>query len=130
MEEKHLDDKDASRGLLLYIHKSLTYKRVNISLGNGPEPKEFLSCEIKLSDDSNLLLGLFYRSPNSTENNTTQLNAVMRKLIDGVYSSILFLGDFNYPEIDWSQYASSSTEGNCFIECTNVINHINRTSTV
>ena len=61
--------------------------------------------------------GLFYRSPNSSEFNTAQLNEIMRKLSSSSYTSVIFLGDYNYPEIDWFQYACSSNEGNNFIEC-------------
>ena len=59
--------------------------------------------EVKLNEKDNLLIGLVYRSPNSTKQNGEALRKqlMMANTIPHVTHKLIF-GDFNYPEIKWS----------------------------
>ena len=85
------------RGTVIYVNKRL--KAQQIVLQND-DTVESVWCEIPLSNQSKLLVGTVYRSPNSTEENNTALN----KLISNITtrrSQVLMMGDFNLPEINW-----------------------------
>ena len=88
-------------GVLLYVHKSL-----NATQYYGLDEIEMetsISCEVKLNEKDNLLIGLVYRSPNSTKQNGEALSKqlMMANTILHVTHKLIF-GDFNYPEIKWS----------------------------
>ncbi len=61
---------------------------------------ESVWCEIKLSNNDKILVGSIYRSPNSSSENTSNLNTFLKQL--KLPSHVLIGGDFNYPEIDWN----------------------------
>nr|XP_047131475.1 uncharacterized protein LOC124810516 [Hydra vulgaris] len=59
-----------------------------------------ISCEIQ-TKNSKLLITTFYRSPNSNEENDNYINQHITNLSEK-YENILIVGDFNYPDITWS----------------------------
>ena len=88
-------------GVLLYIHKSL-----NATQYYGLDETEMetsIWCDVKLNEKDNLLIGLVYRSPNSTKQSGEALRKqlMMANTILHVTHKLIF-GDFNYPEIKWS----------------------------
>ena len=68
-----------------------------------PNITDFIACEIKLDRGEKLLFCSVYRSPNSTKEYSKQINDTMRQLCDQgqIYRHIIFVGDYNYPMIDW-----------------------------
>ena len=55
-----------------------------------------------------------YRSPISAEENDGSLNSVIGKMCStapGTFSHICVVGDFNFPQIQWSATHSSPVEG-------------------
>ena len=62
---------------------------------------ESVWCEIPLIAQDRLLLGCIYRSPNSTEENTHILQESLSEMTTG-RSHVVITGDFNQPDIDWS----------------------------
>ena len=62
---------------------------------------------MKLKGKETLLVGSFYRSPNSTTENNDNLNELLEKISEKTISHVLLLGDFNYPKIDWKIMCTS-----------------------
>ena len=60
---------------------------------------ESVWCEIIVSQNEKLLVGLIYRSPSSSQQNNDMLLSTINRAIELGYSNYLFFGDFNYKEI-------------------------------
>ena len=97
--EKYLPDILGDRGVVLYIHKSLT--AFNVDILSDSDFSGSVWCEISLRGTDKLLVGCIYRSPFSSKDNNKKLNDLISKARDLKYSRYLIMGDFNYPEIDW-----------------------------
>ncbi|XP_065650311.1 uncharacterized protein LOC136078467 [Hydra vulgaris] len=93
----HTNHRNSScrRGFAIFIHNKLKSSLINLDIF----PSESLSCEIA-TKTSKLLLSLYYRSPNSNDENTNCINQHIVKL-SNKYPNILIIGDFNYPDIIW-----------------------------
>jgi hypothetical protein len=82
-------------GALLYIHKSLEaaqyYDLDEIKMETS------IWCEVKLTKEENILVGLVYRSPNSSaENNEALRNQLLRIETTRHDNNLLIFGDFNF----------------------------------
>ena len=95
----------------MYTHKSIVKSVIEIA-----PTTIFNECcllEIRLRGGDRLLFGCFYRSPTtsptSTENNGN-LNKLIQKISEGNYSHICVIGDFNFPDINWSNWTSFHNE--------------------
>ena len=82
--------------------------------------KSSVWCSLKLKGRDVLLIGVLYRSPGSSvsENNMfiEQFSTVMKEK----HSHLLIIGDFNFPEIDWSLQISNASRNHPshdFISC-------------
>ena len=64
-------DKLGDRGVVLYIHKSLTAFKVDIL--SDSDFSESVWCEISLRDTDKLLVGCIYRSPSSSKDNNNKI---------------------------------------------------------
>ncbi|CAC5358720.1 unnamed protein product [Mytilus coruscus] len=94
------------RGVVIYIHKSLTAFKVDILSESGFN--ESLWCEVKLEGTDKLLLRCIYRSPSSVPSNNKKLNDLICQACNLKYSHYLIMGDFNFPEIKWVDNEVSS----------------------
>ena len=108
LELHGLGAEDSGRGLAVYIHKSLSYTRLEIECQDNFIP-DIISCEIKLAGSDKLMFTCVYRSPSEHSDKNCKLNDVIRKLCSKEYSHKLVVGDFNYPQIDWDVYSNQST---------------------
>ena len=104
------------RGSALYINNSI--KSFEIKLNQCSDASVW--CGIPLMNHDRLLVGVCYRSPNSTD----QQNQLLTDMLNGTvllkYSHTLIMGDFNYPEIDWQRQATSESLNHAssgFVEC-------------
>ena len=61
-----------------------------------------------------LTVGVFYISPCSTAENDLNLFALISRLCTAKVGNLLCLGDFNWPNIDWSTWTPSSKSGSEF----------------
>ena len=114
LESDGLIGDNASRGNIVYIHQSLQYNRIKIDRFTNqslPNITDFIACEIKLDRGEKMLFCSVYRSPNSTKEYSKQINDTMRQLCDQgqTYRHIIFVGDYNYPMIDWETGTTSSS---------------------
>ena len=94
-------------GALLYIHQSLkavqSYKFDELSMESS------IWYEVELSDNENLLVGLVYRSPNSTsENNEALRKQLLHTATLNHINNMLVFGDFNFREINWKHNTVSA----------------------
>ena len=96
----------AKRGILCFIKKEHQAEEVELET-NFCESVWF---KIKLKGNDKLLCGCIYRSPSSTEDNTSVLNKILDEVCAINYSHILITGDFNFPCIDWKTWRSQSSE--------------------
>ena len=97
-----------NRGTILFARSDLDvmlHDRLNNS-----SSKEACWCIVGLNKTEKLLIGLVYRSPNSTEENNVLLNNMMSSLNDENFGRIVVMGDFNYRDIDWSLWTSGAPE--------------------
>ena len=101
-------DRGRGGGILLYAKK-------NINLVVEEEKSAFnqyVTVNMKFPEES-VNLHVIYRSPNSSSNNDDEL----AQWIKGMRGQNVLIGDFNFPDIDWSTGAASG-KGREFYEAT------------
>ena len=88
------------RGIIIYTLNELMVNPENIT---AESVREAIFVTIKLlGRGDTLLVGAFYRSPNSSPENNLALCNLLKSLGPASkYSHMLLLGDFNYKSIDW-----------------------------
>ncbi|XP_050705629.1 uncharacterized protein LOC126990996 [Eriocheir sinensis] len=72
--------------------------------------REVSLLEVCLRKGDKLLLGCFYRSPNSSDDNNEELCDLLRNICGNSYSHICLMGDFNTPHINWDLHTTSQPE--------------------
>lgn len=95
---------DTGRGMILFLHNSLPFEVHQFDV----EFNEAQFCTLKLKGKDTLLIGSFYRSPNSTTENNDNLNKLLDKISENKFARVLLLGDFNYPKIDWETMSTTA----------------------
>ena len=70
--------------------------------------QEIIVFELKTEDSNLLAIECVYRSPNSTVNNSNNLNLLLKNISDKYNANLIVLGDFNYPRIEWLHYSTNS----------------------
>ena len=71
--------------------------------------QESVWCLVTLSGTATLLVGLVYRSLNSTAENNEKILHVIHNLYRlQKFSHLLLIGDFNLPDINWNDYSCPS----------------------
>lgn len=99
-------DIQGTRGVVMYVREQYEAQQL-VLYGNNAQVLESVWCEIPLVDGDKLLLGTMYRSPNSSVDNNNALNTLLRE-ITADRTHVLVTGDFNYPEVNWSEGSSPS----------------------
>ena len=92
----NLKKDDKGRGMLLYILDSVKYIQVEMNT----QFQEYICVAIELKRSEKLLFTSIYRSPTSTDENTLQLNNLLRKISNTKYTHKLAVRDFNYPGVN------------------------------
>ena len=90
-------------GVVLYIKENL---RSNIDNKMMSEQfQDSVWCSVK-TNEKTLLIGVCYRSPQSSKENNMKLLSVMDKPVtQSGYGRILIMGDFNFKDIDYNNYS-------------------------
>ena len=96
------------RGAALYMSDSLNHSACPLFDEVAYDCSAW-SC-VKMSSGKTLLVGVVYRSPNSSEQNNQNLLSILRKASAANYSQVVVCGDFNLPRIDWSTRRSLDSE--------------------
>ena len=90
------------RGVAIYAHVSLSAQLFNTLNDSGF--KESVWCQLSTLNNTKVLLGCIYKSPNTTE----QIVKIVFRLLELANKSIsnndkiCIFGDFNYPSIKWN----------------------------
>ena len=95
--------------MLLYIKKPIQYHLLDQFLFTSILTQTIIICEIKTEGSNLLAIAFVYRSPNSTVNNSDNLNVLLKNISDKYNANLIVLGDFNYPRIDWVHYSTNSS---------------------
>ena len=102
------------RGVALYIKSILNPQEVNNLSNHKYEESIWASLD---RGGQKLLLGTVYKSPNTSEDNEKLLLNLLeqKEIMDNKYDKICIMGDFNYPDINWTN-RSENGKGNKFQE--------------
>ena len=95
--QDRVDTKDSRGGVLLLIKNSINYVQ-NVP-DNSIDYTNLVWIEVVNNDEKKTVIGIVYRSPNSTENNNEKLYKCIQELSN---RNLVIMGDFNYPNIDWN----------------------------
>jgi hypothetical protein len=85
-----------SRGVLVYVDECLDSKIINIE----SQFEEIVTVQINGLEDK-IILGNFYRSPNSNSENDNHMYKLIKDICELERCKVVLLGDFNFPDIDW-----------------------------
>jgi len=94
------------------VHNSVKSKNIDYEL----DVKEYIAIEIEC-DNEKLLLCNIYRSPTSLEVDDIKLNSFITYVSQNYKGKKLFVGDFNYNDINWETWETESagSKSNYFI---------------
>ena len=109
-------------GVLLYIDSKLKVTVRNDLINK--KFKECIWCDI-ISGTEKTLIGICYRSPNSTALEDDGLIEIINKTGE---EQVIIMGDFNLPDIEWSTLSASSKTGIKFVDCIQdsfLVQHVN-----
>ena len=108
---------DSSRGVVIYVKDTISAEYCKVL--NDTEFCESVWCTLRL-ENKNLLLGGIYKSPSSNLENHRNLNRLISQASSMNFDHLVILGDFNFPEIDWSTWTVNKNETHpsfLFVEC-------------
>ena len=101
------------RGIVVYTNSELTV------VENSLNPFiEYISLTISTAKGESINLLTIYGSPNSTESNNEKLLELLNSIAENEPRGLLIIGDFNFPEIDWTHQlvrANSESTSNRFL---------------
>lgn len=104
------------RGVALYVKESLSSSVVTASTCNNAA----VWCSIRLKRNDRLVVGVIYRSPNASAEQNAGITDMINTVLGKKFSHVLIMGDMNYPEIDWINSATHTSEEHPayeFLEC-------------
>ena len=105
-------------GVFITTHNSLTTSEVDDSHSDC----EAVWAEVHTNSKS-VLIGSYYRPPNSTVESLEQLSAATQKITNNKDKHLIIVGDFNLPHINWKQCSITpgATQANQHQELINIM---------
>ena len=91
-----------NRGVGIYVLEKYDVTEITVS-----DFKENVFVQITGSNNITLTIGIIYRSPNSDSINDGKLFDLLNSVSGTEKGDLLLLGDFNFPDIDWSTSTST-----------------------
>lgn len=99
-------------GVLLYVRSEMNAVETNIK----SKFTDQVWCKVSIVNGEEILIGVCYRSPNIVLSGKDNEN-LLCDLIDEVQGKpLLLMGDFNYPDIDWSTACGQSPASQNFVD--------------
>lgn len=90
------------RGVCIYLRDTL---KASVVTFPGTSFSEHLWIKLKLEGEDVLYAGCIYRSPSGDQHKSvSDLSHLLEQVCDLNPTHLLIVGDFNLPQIDWSQY--------------------------
>ena len=89
------------------MSQDLACKLVNVNVNFS----EFLSNRCVCTDNKSIFIGIIYRSPNSVTENDLKLFELINTICLDNKNKLLLVGDFNWPNIEWSSWSSPNSLG-------------------
>lgn len=117
---ENLEDPTQTRGVGVYVHKSLGFQKLSVNTiagKNQKPPREALTIEINLINQEKMMFGVVYRSPSSSTEENNNINELFKSLGKmHKYHHKIIVGDFNRKNINWTNLSSTSQDDMNFIE--------------
>ena len=88
------------KGVGVYVSNTLSHSSCPKFEDVGFDCSTWFS--VNLSNNKTLLVGVVYRSPNSSDNNNNKLLTILRQAASIRSDYLMLCGDFNLPRIDWN----------------------------
>lgn len=104
------------RGILMYVDCTLRVIEMEKQI-KGFE--EYIAINIK-GKNNNIIVSAIYRSPNSSPTNDKKLNEYITHVTNNLTGDKIFVGDFNFPQIDWKDWhidREIKNAGTKFVKC-------------
>ena len=79
-----------ARGIIMYLDKNIEFSIIESSIAF----QEYILLKIKMIDQSELILCVIYRSPNSTDENNKLLFEIF-DYVNNLNKKVILVGDFN-----------------------------------
>ena len=86
----------------MYIKKGIEYSIIESNITFS----EHIIVKIKLLNTNYLHFCVIYRSPNSSKENNNLMFDIFKFLLNTTNENVMFIGDFNFPGIDWNDWVS------------------------
>ena len=104
------------RGVVILAHSSIYHLITDVNQSvNHVEFNEACIIEVRMSGNESMVFACIYRSPTKNDmsiENNTKLNTLIRDISSTKkYSHKCFVGDFNFPTINWNNWTTPHLEG-------------------
>ena len=108
MVHKNIEE-NRGRGMCTYVNSKLEYKEVKLKTNFN----EYIAIDVKLNENECMLLVNIYRSGSSGDENSKELNNMLKEISNLKYQHTVIGGDVNYKDIDWqnNMCVASATSG-------------------
>ncbi len=104
-----------SRGIIIYVNNKINTELVEFDTKFNEEI--FIKIMYKFKGINNYLqLGCIYRSPNSTLQNDAEMIELLKLVYKNPKVSTVVIGDFNLPNINWTNCTASDLKSNKFLD--------------
>ena len=110
------------RGVCMYVNNDFEILERLSNIESFFTPSIFR--KIKCKDDI-IILGVVYRSPNSTPEDNDKLNNqidFISNMLNASGERLVMVGDFNYPDIDWEQEICNKPSNHPAFKFLNTVN--------
>jgi len=87
------------RGIILYVKREL--EATPVVLNVQFQESVWISIPTNNNKNNGILVGCIYRSPNSSDENNSQLSQLLKAANTNKYTNVLILSDFNFPHVNW-----------------------------
>lgn len=112
-------------GVLLYVKNEMNPTETKME----SKFTDQVWCEVKVANGQELLIGVCYRSPNTALFGKANDNFLCDLIREVRRRPLLLMGDFNFPDIDWSLSLASSAVSQQFVDCIDeafITQHVNQ----
>ena len=107
-------DKKQGRGIIIYTETQISVNEITPKI----IADEYLGIDLKLKNNTKMLISAIYRSPNSSEENNKKILELINEIDDSKYDHKIIVGDFNLPKIDWNSDGGETGYEKEFKDCT------------